>query len=393
MYYRLTILFLLIFNLSYSATFKEILQKAIKSSPYLKSFEYQKNSYEGQILKAKTLYNPQIDLEFGRLVSQTESGFALTLFSISQQLRLWGEKDFAIKSAVLKKRAQEYFYNQQKNILAGQLFQLFYEVLFLNEQIRIKEKELKNLETLYSFIKKKYNLGDALVVDVLRIEKDISIVKLQIENLKAKKYAKESYLFALAGIKPEKLEGDFYKFEDLQRIDLKDLPLLKYYKLLVKSYDEEIKRQKVLAKPQISVGFVASEDAVSNGKYEFGITISSTLPIFYKNQGQIINLINKKKQFLEKERQYRLQYNAEIKSIYNQYRILTSQFKKVDDLAIKKLEESLKIAELGYKEGTITFLELSTIRKQYFEVLLYKAQLSYEIHRLYGEFIKLGGVR
>ena len=331
MYYRLLLLFLLIFNLSYSATFEEILQKAIRNSPYLKSFEYQKNSYEGQILKAKSLYNPQIDLEFGRLVSQTESGFALTSFSISQQLRLWGEKDFAIQSAVLQKKAQEYFYNQQKNILAGQLFQLFYEVLFLNEQIKIKEKELKTLEELYSFIKKKYNLGDALVVDVLRVEKDISIVKLQIENLKAQKNAKESYLFALTGIKPEKLEGDFYRFEDLHRIDLKDLPLLKYYKLLVKSYDEEIKRQKALAKPQISVGFVASEDAVSNGKYEFGINISSTLPIFYRNQGQIINLINKKKQLLEKERLYRLQYDTQIKSIYNQYKVLTSQFKKVDD--------------------------------------------------------------
>ena len=53
----------------------------------------------------------------------------------------------------------------------------------------------------------------------------------------------------------------------------------------------------------------------------------------------------------------------------------------------------MKLAQLGYKEGTITFLELSNIRKEYFETLVYKAQLSYEIHKLYGEFIKIGGVR
>ena len=393
MFYRLIFGILLIVNFSYSATFDELLKDALKHSPYLKSFEYEKKSFKGDVLKAEKINNPEIEVEFGRLYSQTESGFALTSFSISQQLRLWGEKEFALKSAKLKKKAYDHFYQQKKNILAGKIYQLFYEILLLDEEIKIKEKELKNLEKLHSFIKKKYELGDALIIDVLRVEKDISLVKVELENLKAQKKAKESYLFSIVGTKPQKLEGNLYNFKNIQKIDLENLPLFKYYSLLIKSYDEEIKRQKALSKPQISIGFVADEDPVETGKYEFGVSISSTLPIFYKNQGEIIKLLNEKKKLLSEMESYKLQYKAQINSIGNQYKILTSQIKKIDTGAIQRLKKTLEIAQLGYKEGTLTFLELSNVRKQYFETLIYKSKLAYEVHKLYGELIKIGGIK
>ena len=393
MFSRFYIVFLLIIGFSYAATYEDILQQAFENSPYLKSYEYKKKAYEGKILSAKQTYNPEIDIEFGRLVSQTESGFALTSFSISQQLRLWGEKDFAIKSAVLKKKAQEYFFQQQRNILAGQIYQIFYEILFLDQQIKIRQKELENLQKLYSFIKEKYDLGDALLIDVLRTEKDISLTQLEIQKLKSEKHARESYLFAIAGINPVKIEGNIYQLNPLGGISVSDIPLLNYYKLLIKSYDEEIKRQKALAKPQISVGLVAEEDAEELGKYEFGIGISSSIPVFYRNQGEIISAVNRKKQLIAKEKQYKLQYQAQIESITNQYKVLTDQINKLDKTAIDKISQSLQLALSGYKEGTITYLELSSIRKQYYQTLLYKAQLYYQLHKLYGEFIKIGGVK
>lgn len=393
MFSRFYIVFLLIIGFSYAATYEDILQQAFENSPYLKSYEYKKKAYEGKILSAKQTYNPEIDIEFGRLVSQTESGFALTSFSISQQLRLWGEKDFAIKSAVLQKKAQKYFSQQQRNILAGQIYQIFYEILFLDQQIKIRQKELENLQKLYSFIKEKYDLGDALLIDVLRTEKDISLTQLEIQKLKSEKHVRESYLFAIAGTNPVKIEGNLYQLNPLGSISVQDIPLLNYYKLLIKSYDEEIKRQKALAKPQISVGLVAEEDAEELGKYEFGIGVSSSIPVFYRNQGEIISAVNRKKQLIAKEKQYKLQYQAQIESITNQYKVLTDQINKLDKTAIDKISQSLQLALSGYKEGTITYLELSSIRKQYYQTLLYKAQLYYQLHKLYGEFIKIGGVR
>ena len=386
-------IFLIIFAFvafSYGATFKDILEKAIEKSPYLKSVKTSVNSYEGQIIQAKRIFNPQLQIEFGRLVSQTESGFALTNLQLSQQLRLWGEKDFAIKSASLRKQAQEYFYEAQKRIFEGNLYQLFYEVLYLDYLIKIKENELSLLNQLKQFIDHKYKYGEALIIDVLRIDRDISIVKANLETLKAKKQAKELSLFAFAGIDPVKIEGNF---EDLT-FNLnkpKNLPLVSYYELLVKSFDAQIKRQKALAKPQISVGFVAGEDEVDLGKYEFGVNISSTIPVFYKNEGQIITLVNRKAQALQRKKQYELQYQAQLKAINSQIEIFKQQMKKIENTAISKLQKTLEVAQKGYQEGTISFLELSTIRKQYFDTLGLKANLIWQIHKTYGEYIKIGG--
>ena len=386
-------IFLIIFAFvafSYGATFKDILEKAIEKSPYLKSVKASVNSYEGQLIQAKRIFNPQLQVEFGRLVSQTESGFALTNLQLSQQLRLWGEKDFAIKSASLRKQAQEYFYEAQKRIFEGNLYQLFYEVLYLDYLIKIKENELSLLNQLKEFIDHKYKYGEALIIDVLRIDRDISIVKANLETLKAKKQAKELSLFAFAGIDPVKIEGNF---EDLT-FNLnkpKNLPLVSYYELLVKSFDAQIKRQKALAKPQISVGFVAGEDEVDLGKYEFGVNISSTIPVFYKNEGQIITLVNRKAQALQRKKQYELQYQAQLKAINSQIEIFKQQMEKIENTAISKLQKTLEVAQKGYQEGTISFLELSTIRKQYFDTLGLKANLIWQIHKTYGEYIKIGG--
>jgi outer membrane protein TolC len=71
-------------SFSYGETFKEIVKKALQSSPYIKSIEYGLKSYEGQIIQAKRSLNPQIQLEFGRLISETESGFSLTLQNLLQ---------------------------------------------------------------------------------------------------------------------------------------------------------------------------------------------------------------------------------------------------------------------------------------------------------------------
>ncbi|RUM47557.1 MAG: hypothetical protein DSY47_06785 [Hydrogenothermus sp.] len=391
MFTRIFLAIFIFLTFSYGETFKEILEKALESSPYLKSIKYSVKSYEGQILQAKRNFNPQVQVEFGRLISQTDSGFALTNLQISQQLRLWGEKYLAIKSAGLRKKAQEYFYEAQKRIFEGNLYQIFYEILYIDAQIKIKEKEVALLNQLKKFIDHKYKFGEALIIDVLRIDRDISIVKSKLETLKALKQAKETLFFAFAGINPVKIEGNFEEL-NINLAKPTNFPLISYYELLIKSYNTQIKRQKALAKPQVYIGLVAGEDAVDLGKYEFGINISSSLPVFYKNEGQIISLVNQKSQVLQKKRQVEFQYEAKLKSLGMQINALKKQLETVKKTAILKLQNALEIAQKGYQEGTVSFLELSSIRKQYFETLNLKASLIYEIHKTYGEYIKIGGL-
>jgi outer membrane protein TolC len=382
---------LILVNSAIGETLTEIVDTALQESPYLKKYQYQSKSVEGEIEKAKAYKNPNLNIEFGRVFSQIEgeSGFNITSFSFTQPLRLWGERKYQIKSAKLKKISFENFYKFQKNVLISNIYKTFYSALALKEKIKTKKQEIETLEKLYDFVEKSYKYGEIVQLDVFRVEKDLNISKVQLEQLKAQLQSKINFLSFLAGKDISDVEGDFYKFKDLRNTKVENLPEVIYQKYLIDSLDQQIKRQKALSKPKISFGIGASEDEVDLGKYDVGFSISSKIPVFYRNQGEIIQLINQKRLMYEKLRQIKLNYKLSLDSIQKQIKILKEQYLRVNEKVIPAVTNALKLADKSYKLRTITFFEFSSIRKQYYETVYYKIQLAEEIQNLYGDYIKI----
>ncbi len=392
---RKFIFVLLFVNVSFGETLQEVINIALEESPFLKSYIYQTKSIEGEIAKAKSIKNPNLNIEFGRIYSQIdgESGFNITSFSIQQPLRLWGEKKYSIQSAKLKKIAFDSFYQFQKNILISNIYKTFYSALSVKEKIKIKTQEIQNLENLYQFVSKSYKLGEIIQLDVLRVEKDLSIAKVQLEKLKADLQVRLNTISFLTGKEIKDVEGDFYLFNKIKQIDLEEIPEILYLKYLIESLNQQIKRQKALSKPKVSIGLVAGEDEVDLGKYDFGFSISSTVPVFYRNQGEIIQILNRKKSLYAKLNQTKLNYESSFNSIKKQLEILINQYTKVNNEVIESVSKALNLAEKSYKLKTITFFEFSNIRQQYYDSIYYKIQLVEEIQNLYGDYIKIGGLK
>ncbi len=390
---RVVMLMLFLFSIVKGETLKEVIKIAENKSPFLKSYLYEVESLKGLEEQAKALFNPVLNVGFGRLVSQTESGVALTDFAIRQRFRMWGERKFAINSAKFRKKAQEYFYQFQKNILLGQIYTAFFDALSQKEKIKIKEKEISTLKELHRYIKKSYELGESTPLDLLRVERDIELVSIQLENLKSRYKASLNTLSSVVGENISDVEGNFYSVKDLIDINLSNLPLIKYYDLVISSQEEAIKRQKALAKPQITIGFVAGEDEVDLGKYDFGIVLSSTVPIFYRNQGQVIRILYQKKSNIEKKKQKELEFKADLDSIKVQFKTLKKQLVNLRKVTIPKVKKALELADKSFKNRVISFFEYTSVRKQYFDTLLFEVELVNQMHRLKGEHIKIGGFK
>ncbi len=394
MFKKLLFLLLLV-NIAYGETLEEVINTALQESPFLKTYIYQAKAVEGQVLKSKANKNPTLQLEFGRIYSQIngESGLNLTSLSVQQPLRLWGEKKFALKSAKLKQLSFDRFYQFQKNNLISNVYKTFFKALAVKEKIKIKNQEIQTVQELYNFLQKSYQMGEIIQLDLLRAEKDLNITKFQLEKLKSDYQAQLNMLSAFVGKNIQDVEGNFYQFKEIKNIDINNLPEIAYLQHLIESLDQQIKRQKALAKPQISVGFVAGEDEVDLGKYEFGFSLSSTIPVFYKRQGEILTFINQKKVYISKIQQKKLMYKSTLTSIKNQLSVLKEQYEKLSTKVIPGVSEALKIGERSYRLRTITFFEFSNIRKQYYETLYYKVQIATDIHSLYGDYIKIGGLK
>ncbi len=392
--YRIFAVLFLLSNIVYGETLKQVIDIALKESPFLKQYELQIKAVEGELKKAESFNNPDLNIGFSRIYSQVDGwSTALTDFRINQPLRLWGERKYAIASVKLKKIAFENLYKQQKRNLISNIYRQFFSILALKETIKTKEKEIKTLESLYQFVQKSYKLGESIHLDTLRIEKDLAVAKVELEKLKAQLQAAKNSLTAIVGQNINSIEGNIYNFRDIRDINLSQIPQIKYLQDLIKSIEEQIKRQKALAKPKVSVGVKIGEDAVELGKYELGVGFNINLPVFYRRQGEIIQLISQKNIIKTKINQLKLNYTATLNSLKSQEKILKEQFIKVDKNIIPTISKALSIAEKSFKLRTISFFEFSNVRQQYYETIYYKIDLARQIQNIYASYIKIGGLR
>ncbi|WP_457640111.1 TolC family protein [Persephonella sp.] len=392
-FFKIFVICLLFTAVSYGESFDQLIKKVLQESPYIQSLEKLKEEGKGAVKTAKLLPNPEANITFGRLYSQTDSGFALTDFYISQPLKLWGSRKFSIEKAKQYQQYLEYQVEALKNSYIGELYQLFFRALYKKESVLSAQKSLNIARKSFQFIRDSYKLGEESKINFLRARRELEKAELEYQKavLEYKTALKE--LSAKAGFTVDKVEGSLDKLPALRSIDIEKLPYTASLQSEIKQIDKEIQLQKALAKPQISVEFVGGEDPVDLGKYEFGIGITSTIPVFNRNQGEILKLSAKKSSLhsrLNYEKRRLLSY---IEKISEGIKLFSRQVKEIDRKVIPQLEEGIKLAEESLKLREITPFEFYNWKSEYIQTINYRLGLLNEIHQLYGEYIKIGGLK
>ncbi len=380
---------ILLFPLN-AETLQDIYKK-LNDSPVIKSYRYDVLKIQGDLISSQAYPNPEVELEFGRLVSQTESGFNLTSLSISQKLRLWGERNFAYLSLEKRLKSNQYLLNARINTLKGEVYKRFYKALYLKNIIRLREQEKIFVEKLLDFVKQSFSLGEKTELDVLRSKREYKTVLTQLTDLRSRYKAALKELEQITGFTIEDVEGNFYTLKGITDIDIKKLPFIRYLDLQIQSLEFQIKREKSLSKPQISVGLTVEEDPVETGKYEGGLFISSSVPVFYNRKGEILRLEYEKRKVLKERERVIKSTTAALERLRERYNSLSKILISINKEILPDTERALNIAKRSFKNNAISFFEFSSIRRDYFSTLDYKLKILYQIHQILGEFIKFGG--
>ncbi|MDQ7055319.1 MAG: TolC family protein [Persephonella sp.] len=358
--FRLFTLFLLMFSISRGETLQEVLDYALKNSPQIKAKIYEAKESEGEIKSAEAFPNPEAYIQFGRLYSQSESGFNLTELSIHQPLKLWGTRKNAVEEALLKREAARLQLQFYRNQIAGNIYKKFYETLYSKHLLQINKQSYNLSKSVYQLVKKSYQLGEETKLNLLRAEKELKLSQIELKQAENLYTAKLKELSALAGKDIKDVEGDFSKLTDFKDFSIRELPEIRYLEKISQSIDRAIQVQKGLSKPQIGVEFIAGEDAAELGKYEFGIGLTATVPVFYRKQGEIIKLINRKKSILSEKKQKELIYSSKIQNLKSRYFLLKKQLIEIDSQIIPSMEDALKLATESYRMRAITLLNFQT---------------------------------
>jgi len=386
------VVLLLIVSLSFGVNIEEAIRIALKNNPEIKALKEEMKVFEGKERSATAFPNPELRFESGFITNTKDGkpkGNTLYLLEFNQPIPIWGVREKASKVVQKEKEAFYYFLESQKRRIIAQVYRSFYKSLFLKETARIWKENYETAKEVEEFVEKAYKLGDATELELLRAKRERSIAELKLKVSLAEYEASLKDLSRLLGRKVEDVEGDLSKDFALEVINVEKLPTIVYIKKRIEAIENQIKLEKALAKPKLTAGFVLEE---SESNYH-GLRGSFTLklPLFYRRQGEILQNIAIKEALRRRLEAELLKVKNKIEAVRIKLETFKRELKKLEEEVIPRAEEELALAIKSYKLKVITLLELSDVRRKYYELLISRAELLFNIHKTYSEFIEIGG--
>ena len=386
------ILLLLISSLSFGIGIEEAMRTALEKSPQIKALEEEVKVFEGRERSALAFPNPEVRVESGFLTNDEDGkpkGRALYLVEFNQPIPLWNVRGKSRNVVLKEKESFENAVEARKREILAQVYRSFYTSLYLKEVASIWEENYETAKEVERFVKKAYDLGEVTLLELLRArrEKDLARVRYSVALAKYRASLKE--LSRFIGVEVKEVEGDLRSYPSLSELDVENLPTVLSIKKGIESIERQIELEKALARPQLSAGFVV-EDA-DGDYYGFRGAITLDLPLFYRRQGEILQNVALRRALKRQLEAELLRVKSRLESVRIRIETLEKELRKLEKEVIPRAREELALAIKSYTTRVITLLELSDVRRRYYELLINRADLILSIHETYAEFIEIGG--
>jgi outer membrane protein len=342
------------------------------------------------IKEAKAGYLPTIDLSgtYIRLNDTTETGKVdnyVSEFSISQPLYTSGRLSYANKQTDLGYQKAQEDLNNAQNKITFEVKKAFYAVLLAQENVEVTEKALDQAERHLAVVENLFEAGVASRFDLLRTR--VEVANLQPDLIQARnnlRLSQESLANLLSLPSASlKLEGEL-SFEPPritleEAIDkaLKERSDLRSLKLQKEISETALQLAEVENKPTLAVvGSYQYEnpsgrEAEWEEDWELDLVLS--IPLFdgWANRAKTAQRRSQIKQIDLSLQQLEAGIGLEVKKAFWD-REASEERIYAQEKNIEQTEEALSIAEVRYKSGAITNLEVLDA-----QLTLTKARLGY----------------
>ncbi|MGR3303075.1 MAG: TolC family protein [Candidatus Scalindua sp.] len=318
--------------------------------------------------------NPEVKTEIGARESSSERHTDYTI-ALSQEIEVYGQRRKRINVANKKiEKVKFEIADVERNVIAN-VKSSFYEVLTSLEIVKLQSYVEGIFKRLWNATMEKYKAGAISALELNSIKIRYGLAKQQL--LAAKKNNQNSLLnlkllLGKSKDEPLSLKGDL-TYQALQ-VNLEYLlasayetrPDLKAMELEKERASQEISLRKAerIPNPDIS-GFFTREEGGADDIV--GGAISISIPIWDRKQSELkkartakdVADINIKNKYLEIQK--------EVETAYRSFMAEKEGIVIYTDEIMPQVDESLKLNEISYKEGSISFIEFLTIQKDLLE--------------------------
>jgi cobalt-zinc-cadmium efflux system outer membrane protein len=372
---------------SSSYSLEEILDMAFKNSPLMAARTSQAEADYAAFKASAVWFNPRIDLGVGQAKPYDGTFIRNTReLSLHQDVENPFKKRFRTMSL---KNLWEASKHQLQALRLEVLFQVksqVYKILLLSRLQALLADSLNSIEEIHRLIKARALLGEV---------KELEAIKLHVETLQARnalnrvkteeRIARDTLNGYLGNILPPdfNISGSL-DFSPLSLDDkaLTEKALQNHPSLLGKSKQAESAKNRIQyfkwqRLPDFTLtGFTKRELDGTNT----GIGLSLSLPLWDWKTREVAEAEGLYHMEMEELRALRLEITAGIRAEVGHLKLSQQTIRLFLDGLLKQAEESLKIADVSYREGEISLMEYLDSRRTYTDILKSYQEALFQFH-------------
>ncbi len=217
--------------------------------------------------------------------------------------------------------------------------------------------------------------GEGTVIDVLQSKTLLSEIELAIEQADANYRGAWKDLVAIAGtpdLQPMRLDGEFETVADGQDWEnayhaiASESPELAAAKAIVCEKRAILNRHQVQMVPNVTAQFGAGYDAATDSGL-INLQIGAPIPIRNKNCGNIAAARADYTRAVENVRRIEMAIKSRLARSAQDFESANAAVQRYRQEILPQAQESLELSEKAYSAGELAFLQVLTVRRNYYD--------------------------
>jgi len=352
----------------------------IKNNVLLLAERFRIEAGQAQILQARLYDNPTVSVEGSTYNRETRRVLDVgqqgeKIVSVQQLLYTAGKRNKRIALASEAARLTEF---ELLDLLRGLRFELrsrFYSIYFQQLTLTRFDQQIATLQTTVSAYEKQYERNNISLRELLRLK----ALLFQLNNdrtdiifqLADDQRALRTLLSVDQPVRPRVADESLTRYhlptqteDTLQQMALRNRPDLKASESLTRQAELNYNLQRALARPDVRVGGTYDQ-AGSYIPHYVGLSISTDVPVFNRNQGAIQAARSQISYQTQLQRQKAVQVNNEVATSLHKVREVERRVQSIERQFTEQFDELNRGVIISFQKGNLTLIEFVDLIEAY----------------------------
>ena len=386
-----------------SISLPQALSTAMDANPDLAAARQEIGIADGARKQAGLIPNPTISYD----VEDTRRNTSQTTVSLSQTLELGGKRGARVDVATYGQTAAQLELDRRVNVLRADVVQAFYAALRAQTGLDLAKQSLELTERGLRIVDGRVRAGKSSPVEATRAQVQLAEAKLQVRRAETEKTTAYQQLAQITGSSVtvfDRLESSTLSpglpprtEELLSKLD--QTAEMRQALVQIDKSDASLGSEKAQRIPNLTVS-VGSQYDRSVREQVNTVGLSMPLPLFDRNQGNILSASRRADQARDQRNAVELRLRTETQTALTQWTTAMQEVESYDKTILPSAQQAVETATRGFEMGKFGFIEvldaqrtLIVARGQYLDSLATATNARAQVERVYGDVGSTAGVR